>query len=110
MAEQDRPRSDESSDTSTKTRSRSKVQPPSMWKVVLHNDDYTTQEFVVFILKAIFQKPEPVAVQVMLDVHRAGKGIAGMYTRDIAETKIAQVKAMAEQQEFPLLCTLERED
>lgn len=96
-------------DTSTKSRSRTRLQPPSMWKVILHNDDYTTQDFVVFILKSVFRKPEPEAVRIMMDVHRAGKGVAGVYTHEIAETKVAQVKALAEQHEFPLLCSLEAE-
>lgn len=95
--------------TSTKTRAKAKLQPPSMWKVVLHNDDYTTQEFVVMVLKTVFRKPEPEAIRIMLDVHRAGKGVAGVYTHEIAETKVAQSRALAEQQEFPLLLTLEAE-
>ena len=95
--------------TATKTRTRSKVQPPSMWRVILHNDDYTTQEFVVWILETVFRKPEPEAVRVMLDVHRRGKGVAGVYPFDVADTKVASVKALAEAQEFPLLCTLEPE-
>ncbi len=96
-------------DTTTKPRSRTRLQPPSMWKVVLHNDDYTTQDFVVFILKTIFRKPEPEAQRIMLDVHRSGKGVAGVYTHEVAETKVAQVKSLAEQHEFPLLCSLEAE-
>lgn len=96
--------------TATKTRSKSKLMPPSMWKVILHNDDYTTQEFVVWILETVFRKPESEAVRVMLDVHKRGKGVAGIYPFDIADTKAAQVKAAAEQQEYPLLCTLEPEN
>ena len=87
-----------------------RLQPPSLWKVILHNDDYTTQEFVVWILETIFRKPEPEAVRIMLDVHKRGKGVAGIYPFDVADTKVAQVKAAAEQQEFPLLCTLEPEN
>ena len=95
--------------TATKTRTRSKVQPPSMWRVILHNDDYTTQEFVVWILETVFKKTESEAVRIMLDVHRKGKGIAGVYPYDIADTKVTQARALAEVQEFPLLCTLEPE-
>jgi len=95
--------------TATKTRSRTKLQPPSMWKVILHNDDYTTQEFVVWILKGVFRKEEAEAVRIMLDVHRKGKGVAGIYSFDVAETKVAQAKALAEREEFPLMCTLEPE-
>jgi len=96
--------------TATKTRARPKLQPPSMWKVILHNDDYTTQEFVVWILATVFRKSESEAIRIMLDVHQRGKGVAGLYSHDVADTKIAQVKALAEQQEFPLLCTLEPEN
>ena len=104
-----RPLQDPRTGTAAKTRTRPKLQPPSMWKVILHNDDYTTQEFVVWILETVFRKPEAEAVRIMLDVHKRGKGIAGIYPYDIADTKVAQVKAAAEQQEFPLLCTLEPE-
>ncbi len=93
----------------TKTRAKSRLQPPSMWKVILHNDDYTTQEFVVFVLRSVFHKPESEAMRLMLAVHRQGKGIAGLYIHDVAETKILQVSALAEQHEYPLLCTMEPE-
>ena len=92
------------------TRKRAKLSAPGMWKVLLHNDDYTTQEFVVWILETVFRKPEPEAVRIMLDVHRKGKGIAGVYSYDVADTKVVQAKALAEVQEFPLLCTLEPEN
>ena len=78
--------------------------------MVLHNDDYTTQEFVVWILRTVFRKTEAEAVSIMLDVHQRGQGAAGIYPYDIADTKAAQVKALAEAQEFPLRCTLEPED
>ncbi|HNX31150.1 MAG TPA: ATP-dependent Clp protease adaptor ClpS [Holophaga sp.] len=104
-----RPLQDPRSGAATKTRARPRLQTPSLWKVILHNDDYTTQEFVVWILETVFRKPEAEAVRIMLDVHKRGKGIAGIYPYDIADTKVAQVKAAAEQQEFPLLCTLEPE-
>ncbi len=105
-----RPLQDSRPGTATKTRTKPKLQAPSMWKVILHNDDYTTQEFVVWILETIFRKPEPEAVRVMLDVHKRGKGVAGIYPFDIADTKVAQVKSVSEQHEFPLLCTLEPEN
>ena len=92
------------------TRKRAKVREPDMWKVLLHNDDYTTQEFVVWILETVFKKTESEAVRIMLDVHRKGKGIAGVYPYDIADTKVTQARALAEVQEFPLLCTLEPEN
>lgn len=96
--------------TATKTRSRAKLQPPRLWRVILHNDDYTTQEFVVWILHTVFRKAEAEAVRIMLDVHQRGQGVAGIYPYDIADTKTAQAKALAEAQEFPLRCTLEPED
>lgn len=95
--------------TLTKPRAKGRLKPPSMWKVILHNDDFTTQEFVVWVLRTVFRKPEPEAVRIMLDVHRQGKGVAGVYTRDVAETRVAQVQRLAEAQEFPLLCTAEPE-
>jgi len=95
--------------TSTKTRTHLRLSPPVLWKVILHNDDFTTQEFVVWILQTVFRKTEPESVRIMLEVHRKGKGLAGVYPYDVADTKAAQVKAMAEAKEFPLLCTLEPE-
>jgi len=95
--------------TATKSRSKAKLQPPTLWKVILHNDDYTTQDFVVWVLRSVFRKAEEEAVRIMLDVHRRGKGVAGIYPFDVADTKIAQVKELAERNEFPLLCTLEPE-
>jgi ATP-dependent Clp protease adaptor protein ClpS len=100
---------DSSSNTGTKTRTHLRLSPPVQWKVILHNDDFTTQDFVVWILQSVFRKPEPEAVRIMLEVHRKGKGLAGIYPFDIADTKASQVKAMAEAKEFPLLCTLEPE-
>ncbi len=94
----------------TKTRGKAKLQPPSMWKVVLHNDDYTTQEFVVFLLKTIFRKTEPEATAIMLAVHRAGLGVAGIYTRDVAETRAERGRQLAEREGFPLLLTVEADD
>lgn len=83
--------------------------PPSLYKVLLHNDDYTTQEFVVSLLKTVFHKTEPEAVQIMLQVHQQGFGTAGVYPYEIAETKVARALLVARQHEFPLQCTLERE-
>jgi len=98
------------SGSSTQTRTRSSLKAPRMWKVILHNDDYTTQDFVVGILRNVFRKTEAEAVRIMLDVHQRGKGVAGIYPFEVAETKVAQVKALAERDEFPLLCTLEVEE
>ena len=92
------------------TRKRAKLREPGMWRVLLHNDDYTTQEFVVWLLKAVFRKPESEATAIMLAVHRSGIGVAGVYTRDVAETRAARARQLAERQGFPLLCTVEAED
>lgn len=103
------PRPSPNTGTALKPRSKAKLQPPVLWKVILHNDDYTTQDFVVWVLKEVFRKVEGEAVRIMLDVHRRGKGVAGVYPYDVADTKITQVKELAERNEFPLLCTLEPE-
>lgn len=91
------------------TRKRTKLREPGMWKVLLHNDDYTTQEFVVFLLKSVFRKPEPEATAIMLAVHRAGVGVAGVYTKDVAETRAERGRQLAEREGFPLLLTVEAE-
>ena len=80
-----------------------------MWRVLLHNDDYTTQEFVVWVLEAIFQKPHGEAFAVMLNVHRSGTGVAGIFTHEVAETKVKATEQLAEEHEFPLLVTMEPE-
>lgn len=92
------------------TRSRAKTKAPGMWKVLLHNDDYTTQEFVVWLLKTVFRKAEPEATAIMLSVHRAGVGVAGVFTRDVAETRAERGRQLAEREGFPLLLTVEAED
>ncbi len=88
---------------------KSKTKPPPMFKVLLLNDDYTTMEFVVYILEAVFRKSTVEATRIMLNVHRKGIGLAGVYTRDIAETKIAEVHGLASENEFPLRCIMEKE-
>jgi len=95
--------------TKATPRTRLRLTPPVLWKVILHNDDFTTRDSVVLILRTVFRKPEAEAVRIMLDVHRRGTGIAGVYPYDVADTKVAQVRALAEEKEFPLLCTLEPE-
>jgi ATP-dependent Clp protease adaptor protein ClpS len=100
---------DNEQDTGVLTDTRQKVEKPPLFKVLLHNDDYTTMEFVVHVLKTIFHKSDPDAVRIMLAVHRQGVGVAGVYTYEIAETKVNQVMQLAKSHEFPLLCTLEEE-
>jgi len=82
---------------------------PSMYKVILHNDDYTTMEFVVMILSDIFHKSIAQAEKIMWDIHKKGKGVCGVYTYEIAQTKVEQVLELAKDNEFPLLATMEEE-
>jgi len=88
---------------------RQEIKTPSLFKVLLLNDDYTTMEFVVHILEKVFHKAPVEASQIMLHVHKNGKGLAGVYTREIAETKIAAVHELSRQNGFPLKCRMERE-
>jgi ATP-dependent Clp protease adaptor protein ClpS len=89
------------------TETRKRLKPPPMYKVLLHNDDYTTMEFVVQVLQSVFNRPLTEAMKIMLHVHRNGIGVAGIYTYEVAETKVSVVEAMARQQEFPLKCSME---
>ena len=86
---------------------RPKVKRPPLYRVVLMNDDYTPMEFVVDILETVFGMERTQATQVMLEVHTKGKGICGVFNHEIAETKVAQVTALAQQHQHPLLCTME---
>ncbi len=90
-------------------KTREEVRTPWLYRVLLLNDDYTTMDFVVQILEKVFHKAPPEAVQIMLHVHKRGMGLCGIYTRDIAETKIAEVHELARGAGFPLKCTMERE-
>ncbi len=85
-----------------------RLEPPSMYKVVLINDDYTPMDFVVRVLQEIFRMDEQAAAAVMLEVHKKGKGVAGTYTHEIAETRQAQVLSMARKNQHPLMAVLER--
>src|SRR6201982_1380125 len=88
--------------------SEEKTEEPSLFKVLLHNDDYTTMEFVVWVLESVFNMPEEQAIQVMLNVHIQGVGVAGIYSYEVAEMKVEKTIALAREQEFPLLGTLEK--
>lgn len=90
------------------TKVRPKTKKPSMYRVLLMNDDYTPMEFVVSILMGIFQKSPEEATRIMLNVHQAGVGTCGVYTFEIAETKVAQVMDAAKRNQHPLQCTLEK--
>lgn len=96
-------------DTGVITESQQQLKKPPLYKVLLHNDDYTTMEFVVDILQSVFHKSESDAVRIMLAVHQQGVGVAGVYTYEIAEAKVEKVAQLARAHEFPLLCTLEAE-
>lgn len=100
---------EESPDSNLLTKARPKTKKPSMYKVLLLNDDYTPMEFVVHILERFFNKNRQEATDIMLHVHRRGVGICGVYTYELAETKVAQVMDFARSNEQPLQCTLEKE-
>ncbi|MEL7539065.1 MAG: ATP-dependent Clp protease adapter ClpS [Pseudomonadota bacterium] len=86
---------------------RPKLKKPPLYRVILINDDYTPMEFVVTVLESIFGMDRPKATRIMLEVHTKGKGVCGVYTHEIAETKVAQVNTFAQQHQHPLLCTME---
>lgn len=92
------------------TESATKLERPPLYKVLLHNDDFTTMEFVVFILQTVFSHGESEALQIMLNVHRQGIGVAGVFTYEVAEMKVDRVTSLAQANEFPLLCTMEEDD
>jgi ATP-dependent Clp protease adaptor protein ClpS len=96
-------------DEETDVIERPKAETPRLYKVVFHNDDYTTMEFVVHVLKAFFRKSDTEATYIMLTVHKKGSAVAATYTRDIAETKVQEVIKYARKQGFPLLVTAEPE-
>ena len=108
MAERDQ--SDTGTITRTRTKTERKLRKPPRYKVLLHNDDYTTREFVVEVLKGVFHRPETEAVQIMLHVHHNGVGVAGVYTYEVAEVKVRTVESLARQREFPLMLSIEPEE
>lgn len=83
------------------------IREPKMYRVILHNDDYSTMDFVIEVLISIFHKPAADATRIMLDVHKKGMGICGVYTYDSAATRVARVHQLARKREFPLKCSLE---
>ena len=96
-------------DTEGEVTSDTDVTEPSLYRVLLLNDDYTTMEFVVEILKTVFHKSVEEATRIMFNVHQAGVGLCGIYTHEIAETKVDTVHALAKEHGFPLKCTMEKE-
>ncbi|WP_343564952.1 ATP-dependent Clp protease adapter ClpS [Kiloniella sp. b19] len=91
------------------TKAKPKTKRPSMYKVLLLNDDYTPMEFVVMVLEQFFGKSRDEATNIMLEVHHKGVGICGVYSFDVAETKAMQVVEQARQNQHPLQCTIEKE-
>lgn len=87
---------------------RDEIKEPSMYKILLHNDDYTTMDFVVEVLMTVFHKPMEEAIQIMLNVHRQGIGICGLYAYEVAETKMNLVHSLARERGFPLKCSIEK--
>jgi ATP-dependent Clp protease adaptor protein ClpS len=91
----------------TDTFSEDRIKEPEMYKVLLHNDDYTTMDFVVEVLMAVFKKDFQEATRIMMDVHRRGVGLCGVYPYEIAETKVETVHTIARENGFPLKCSME---
>lgn len=102
-----KPREQEQGDVATET--KPEVKRPPMFKVLLHNDDYTTQDFVVKVLQQFFHHKRETAFQIMMNVHQRGIGVAGLYPYETAEAKVEQVHELARANDFPLKCSLEPE-
>ena len=95
--------------TGVVVKARPKTRKPAMYKVLMLNDDYTPMEFVVYVLERFFSKPREEATRIMLHVHQKGVGVCGVYTYEVAETKVTQVMNFARQHQHPLQCTMEKE-
>ncbi|MFN7946956.1 MAG: ATP-dependent Clp protease adapter ClpS [Blastocatellia bacterium] len=103
------PQWEDEQDGAVQTESKQKLQKPPLYKVLLHNDDYTTMDFVIFVLVSVFHKSETDAFRIMMAVHQQGIGVAGVFTYEIAEAKVEKVHSLARASEYPLLCTMEEE-
>jgi ATP-dependent Clp protease adaptor protein ClpS len=108
MSDSDR-RDNAGPNTGVVVKARPKTRKPAMYKVLMLNDDYTPMEFVVHVLERFFQKSREEATRIMLHVHRRGVGVCGVYTYEVAETKVTQVMDLARQNQHPLQCTIEKE-
>lgn len=108
MTDSDR-NGDERTSTGVVVKTKPKTKKPSMYKVLLLNDDYTPMEFVVHVLERFFHKNREEATRIMLHVHRRGVGVCGVFTYEVAETKVTQVMDFARQNQHPLQCTLEKD-
>jgi len=105
-----KPRARPEGDAEVVTEKRTRTDKPRLWRVVLHNDDYTTMEFVIEVLVSVFNKTPSEATELMLQVHHHGGCVAGVYTHEVAETKVSTVEKMARAAEFPFLATMERDE
>jgi ATP-dependent Clp protease adaptor protein ClpS len=108
MSDDDR-QNDDGGSTGLAVQTRTKTKKPSLYKVLMLNDDYTPMEFVVHVLERFFSKSREEATQIMLHVHKRGVGICGVFTYEVAETKVTQVTEFARRNQHPLRCTLEKE-
>jgi ATP-dependent Clp protease adaptor protein ClpS len=97
------------SDTEGGVAVKNRVKRPKKYKVLLHNDDYTTMEFVIYVLQKVFGKTFDEAQEIMMQVHMKGSGVCGIYTFEIAETKVSKVEGLAKDNGHPLMCTMEQE-
>ena len=102
-------RIDDDGDTGLALKTRTRTKKPSMYKVLMLNDDYTPMEFVVYVLQRFFTMPDERARQIMLHVHQRGVGVCGVYTYEVAETKVNQVMDLARENQHPLQCTIEKD-
>jgi len=109
MSGPDRPRDDRNPATGVVIKTRPKTKKPAMYKVLMLNDDYTPMEFVVEVLERFFGKSHQDAMRIMLHVHQRGVGVCGVFTYEVAETKVTQVMDMARQHQHPLQCTIEKD-
>lgn len=96
-------------DEAVLTESETRLEKPPLFKVVLHNDDFTTMEFVVFVLRTVFHRETAEAFEIMMKVHTEGIGVAGVYTYEVAQMKAEKAMNLARAQEYPLLCTVEED-
>jgi ATP-dependent Clp protease adaptor protein ClpS len=103
----DKPEVERDTDVATETRTKKQTKKPPLYKVILHNDDFTPMEFVVDVLIKVFQKSESDAMAIMLHAHTRGYAVAGVYVHEIAEAKVKETLALARERQFPLLATLE---
>jgi ATP-dependent Clp protease adaptor protein ClpS len=104
------PKPDRDGGVVVERKTKQKLEKPKMYRVLLHNDDFTTMEFVVAILREVFNHNEVDATRIMLHVHHNGIGVAGVFTYEIAETKVHKTLELAKEHQYPLMCTMEPEE